>query len=122
MTDEEMSNNITAFAQIAHKLDVAYAAAVYGENKPGWHQLPAEDRKHISDRVVYYLTDPNAVVSSLHEKWAYSKLSSGWSYGKEFNEEKKQHPLLISYSELPLTRRVADTLFMQTVQTLSRLL
>lgn len=122
MTDEEITNNITAFSQIAYKLDQAYSVAVYGETKPAWQTLSAEDRKHITDRVVYYLTDPNAVISSLHEKWVHSKLTSGWTYGTAYNEEKKTHPLLVSYSDLPLTRRVGDTLFMQTVQTLSRLM
>jgi hypothetical protein len=122
MTDEEIQNNITAFAQIAYKLDQAYQVAISGESRPNWHELKPEDRKNITDRAIYYLTDPNAVVSSLHERWAHTKYSEGWSYAPQFSEEKKHHPMLVSYADLPLSRRVGDTLFMQTIQTLSRLM
>lgn len=122
MTDEEINNNITAFTQIAYKLEQTYHQAITGNQKPNWQDLSAEDRKHITDRAIFYLTDPNAVVSSLHEGWVHAKYKDGWTYGEKFSEEKKQHPLLISYAALPLTRKVSDTLFMQTIQTLSRLL
>jgi hypothetical protein len=122
MTDEEIQNNITAFTQIAYKLDQAYEQATSGKQKPNWNTLSEEDRGHIIDRAVYYLTDKSAVVSSLHERWIHAKYNEGWTYAPTFDEAKKHHPLLISYADLPLTRRVGDLLFMQTIQTLSRLL
>ncbi len=36
-----------------------------------------------------------------HESWCNAKLSQGWTYGKQRIDELKQHPYLISFTELP---------------------
>jgi len=41
-----------------------------------------------------------------HEVWAKSRMSQGWTYGKERNDTLKQHPCLIPYEEL--TKEEAD--------------
>lgn len=38
---------------------------------------------------------------NVHDVWAETRISQGWSYGKERNDEKKTHPCLIPYEELP---------------------
>lgn len=116
------NNNIVAFAQITNQLTRAYREATQQESPAEWHLMAEEDQKHVIDRVRFYLTEPDITVSSLHDAWAYAQFNAGWVYGLAFNEDKKTHPMLIIYADLPLMRRVEDTLFMQTVQTLSRLM
>ncbi len=36
-----------------------------------------------------------------HKLWCCERLKEGWTYGKEKNNESKQHPYLTSFSELP---------------------
>ena len=38
---------------------------------------------------------------NVHDVWAETRISQGWTYGKERNDEKKTHPCLIPYEELP---------------------
>lgn len=44
----------------------------------------------------------------MHEVWAQTRISQGWSYGPVRNDELKQHPCLIPYEELPEEEKEYD--------------
>ncbi len=41
------------------------------------------------------------MAENVHEVWAKNRISDGWTYGPERNDDLKQHPCLLPYSELP---------------------
>lgn len=41
------------------------------------------------------------IAENVHDVWAKSRMDQGWTYGKERNDEKKTHPCLVPYDELP---------------------
>jgi ryanodine receptor 2 len=41
-----------------------------------------------------------AMAKNVHEVWAESRLSQGWTYGPERSDALKQHPCLVAYEEL----------------------
>lgn len=41
-----------------------------------------------------------ALAENVHEVWAKSRMEQGWKVGPERNDQLKQHPCLIPYSEL----------------------
>lgn len=45
---------------------------------------------------------------NVHEVWAMNRISQGWQYGKQRNDDLKQHPCLVPYDELPESERVYD--------------
>lgn len=45
---------------------------------------------------------------NVHEVWARTRISQGWSYGAERNDALKQHPCLVPYEELPESEREYD--------------
>ena len=45
---------------------------------------------------------------NVHEVWAQSRMSQGWSYGEERNDNLKHHPCLIPYEELPEVEKDYD--------------
>lgn len=49
-----------------------------------------------------------AMAKNVHEIWAQNRISQGWSYGNERNDELKQHPHLIPYEELPEVEKDYD--------------
>lgn len=49
-----------------------------------------------------------AMAKNVHEVWAQTRISQGWSYGKERNDELKQHPCLIPYEDLPEEEKEYD--------------
>lgn len=41
------------------------------------------------------------MAKNVHEVWSQSRLSEGWTYGARRDDEKKMHPCLVPYEELP---------------------
>ena len=120
--EDRVNTNITAFAQVAHQQNQAYKAAIGQPLEGSWSQMDSTGQQFVLDKVRYYLMNSHAVVSSLHDDWAYSQFNNGWAFGESLDEEKRTHPLLVLFSELPLTRQIEDLMFMQTVYALSRLM
>lgn len=45
---------------------------------------------------------------NVHEVWAETRVSQGWTYGEQRNDELKTHPCLVPYEELPEEEKEYD--------------
>jgi len=43
-----------------------------------------------------------------HEVWAQQRMAQGWKYGEKRNDERKEHPCLVPYEDLPESEKVYD--------------
>jgi len=43
-----------------------------------------------------------------HDIWARQRLADGWRFGVERNDQRKEHPCLVPYDELPESERQYD--------------
>lgn len=41
------------------------------------------------------------IAENVHEIWSAGRIADGWVYGPARNDEKKTHPCLIPYDQLP---------------------
>ena len=48
------------------------------------------------------------LAENTHDIWATQRISEGWQYGPERDDEKKTHPCLVPYSELPEIEKEYD--------------
>lgn len=48
------------------------------------------------------------MAKNVHEVWAESRLAQGWTYGNKRDDEKKTHPCLVPYEELPEVEKEYD--------------
>lgn len=48
------------------------------------------------------------IAENVHDVWASGRIAGGWSYGKERNDELKQTPCLVPYTELPESEKQYD--------------
>lgn len=48
------------------------------------------------------------LAQNAHEVWARKRLDQGWRYGPQRNDEKKEHPCLVAYEELPESEKDVD--------------
>lgn len=48
------------------------------------------------------------MAKNVHEIWAETRISQGWTYGIERNDAEKKHPCLVPYEELPEEEKVYD--------------
>lgn len=55
-----------------------------------------------------------SLAQNVHNQWMTGRLSDGWKYGSQRNDEKKEHPSLIPYEKLSEEEKEYDR---QTVLT-----
>lgn len=48
------------------------------------------------------------MAKNVHDVWAETRIRDGWSYGPTRNDERKEHPCLVAYEELPESEREYD--------------
>lgn len=48
------------------------------------------------------------LAENVHDVWAIGRINEGWTYGEKRNDELKQSPCLIHYSELPESEKEFD--------------
>lgn len=49
-----------------------------------------------------------AMAKNVHDVWAESRISQGWTYGPERNDALKHHPCLVPYEDLPEVEKAYD--------------
>lgn len=57
---------------------------------------------------------------NVHDVWAQGRIAEGWTYGEERDDQRKTHPCLVPYEELPDAEREYDR--QTAVQTLKLIL
>ena len=45
---------------------------------------------------------------NVHDVWAETRIQQGWTYGEQRNDEKKTHPCLVPYDDLPESEKEYD--------------
>ncbi len=56
------------------------------------------------------------IAENVHENWAKERISEGWIYGENRDNQKKTTPCLVPYSELPEKEKEYDRI--TAIQTL----
>ncbi len=57
--------------------------------------------------------------ANAHDVWAQQRVLEGWTFGPERNDDRKEHPYLVSYEELPESEKEYDRkTSLETVKTL----
>ncbi len=59
---------------------------------------PLDTSDVVLDETLLELTEK--IAENVHDVWAKSRISSGWTYGPERNDALKQTPCLVPYDEL----------------------
>lgn len=82
-----------------------------------WYALPEWRKKSIVEGV---RNARNGMLPrDLHNAWVKYYTELGWVYGSVKDYEKKTHPNLVSYEDLPPGERLKDVLFISTVVALT---
>lgn len=112
-------SDIEFIAVVAHEVNRGYCAAIGDASQKPWNEAEPWQRDSAIKGVQYALAHPDATPADQHEAWLKDKLADGWVHGPVKDPEKKQHPCIVPYTELPLEQRVKDYLFQSVVKALS---
>ena len=59
---------------------------------------------------------------NVHEVWAAGRMADGWKYGEERDDERKLHPCLVPYDQLPESEKEYDRrTALETLKTIVKL-
>lgn len=103
-------------ARAAHELNRAYCAFGGDHSQPPWEDAPEWQKESVMRGVFQVLADKNRTPSKSHEGWLAIKERDGWVYGEQKDPDKKTHPCMVPYDELPEAQKLKDTLFVTTVR------
>ena len=106
-------------AKVCYEVNNAYCIAIGDYTNPMYSRLTDEEKDSLSLGVERNLMT-NLSPEESHDIWMRNKLESGWQYGKEKDREKKTHPCLVAYEDLPRAQRAKDYIFVSLVRSLAR--
>lgn len=107
---------IEVICRIAHQVNKAYCEEIGDVAYSDWEDAPEEYKESMRNGVAQALK-ADFDTEELHQKWMEDRIAKGWVYGPEKDFEKKEHPCLVPYSEIPKEQRVKDSLFKAVVDT-----
>lgn len=112
------SQSIELVAKAAHEINKAYCEALGDMSQPEWEDAPEWQRQSAIAGVEHHISNPNCTPEGSHESWLAQKEADGWVYGEVKDPEKKEHPCMVPYEQLPVEQKAKDYLFRQVVHSM----
>jgi hypothetical protein len=111
---------IEEIARICHEVNRAYCQAMGDNSQPAWEDAPAWQRDSAINGVKLHLEPADYGPEASHEAWMKEKIENGWIFGVEKDPEKKTHPCIMPFNELPIEQQAKDYIFRAIVLSLAR--
>lgn len=106
-------------AMACHSAIAAYAVSLGEKPAPPWDKMDEAHKESVSAGVRLISENPNLGDDGAHASWMDAKLKEGWVYGEVKDTEKKTHPCLVPFTELPKEQQFKDALFRAIVLSLA---
>lgn len=102
--------SVAAIAMICHEANAAYCRSLGDDSQKPWADAPEWQKASMINGVEFHLANPDAGDSASHDNWLKMKAEQGWVYGEVKDEEKKTHPCIVPFDQLPPAQQFKDTL------------
>jgi hypothetical protein len=111
-------NYLIGIAKVCHQANKAWCESQGDLSQPDWADAPEWQVQSAINGVKFRLENPDAGPDAMHNSWSAEKVSQGWVYGEVKDAEKKTHPCLVPFDQLPLFQQKKDKLFSVIVDAL----
>lgn len=115
MLDSLMAIAFETAAQTAHEVNRAYCESIGDHSQPAWADAPEWQQQSARAGVRAIAEGKVGKAEDSHQSWLDHKLADGWKYGPVKDPEKKEHPCMVPYDQLPPEQRVKDALYFAVV-------
>ena len=109
---------VEQIARVCHLTNKAYCEVLGDDSQPTWEDAPDWQKISAMDGVIFRLGNPLAPDWTMHKNWLDQKERDGWTFGAVKDPEKKEHPCMVDFNDLPVTQKAKDTLFSAVVNSL----
>lgn len=106
-------------ARVCHEANRAYCLTLGDTSQVAWDDAPEWQKNSAVEGVRFRLANPSARPSDMHRNWVMQKVKDGWKHGPVKDANKKEHPCMVEYHELPIEQQRKDALFSQVVRALT---
>lgn len=108
---KQFDTAVHAAAHAAHELNRVFCEFIGDPVSEPWDESPDWQKESVLNGVLAIVRNPGLTPSEGHQSWIDEKCKNGWVYGLEKDVEKKTHPCLVPYKELPAEQKLKDSLF-----------
>jgi hypothetical protein len=106
-------------ARVCYEVNRAYCVAIGDHSQLSWKAAPGWQRESARLGVSMHLKYPGAGPQASHESWMAQKIADGWVYGPVKDQDKREHPCLVPFADLPLEQKAKDYIFRALVHALA---
>ena len=113
-TTEEIHEQI---AKTCYEVNKAYCAGL-GDHSftEDWREAPDWQQATIRNGVKFHIDNPDAGPEGSHNNWMAEKEKTGWTFGETKDPDKKTHPCMVPYGDLPTDQQTKDALFIAVIK------
>jgi hypothetical protein len=111
-------NRILAIAVTCHEANRAWCVVNGDSSQKHWQDAEDWQKESAIKGVEYRLNNPDAKHDAQHNAWMADKVNDGWVFGVVKDAEKKTHPCIVPFEELPIFQQKKDALFCAIVDAL----
>lgn len=111
-------SKISWIAKVCHQANKAWCESEGDVSQKDWEKAEDWQRQSAIKGVEFRLKNPDAGKDAQHNSWMKEKINDGWVYGAAKDAEKKTHPCIVPFEELPVFQQKKDALFCAIVDAL----
>lgn len=104
-----------AIARVCHEVNRWWCIQNGDMSQKPWDYAEEWQRDSAIKGVQFTIENPDAGDSAQHNAWMADKVADGWVYGQVKDPEKKTHPCIVPFDQLPEFQQKKDELFRKTV-------
>jgi len=105
-------------AMVCHAANRAWCQANGDDSQKSWDAAEDWQRASAIAGVMFRIDNPSSGDDAQHNAWMADKVQDGWVYGDVKDGDKKTHPCLVPFNQLPEFQKKKDALFCATVDAL----
>lgn len=113
----EYEKMVETLARAAHEANRIFCIFNGDESLLPWEETPEGIKQSAISGVTFFL-ESAATPQEQHEQWSKFKIAQGYVYGEVKDDEKKTHPCLVPYEQLPEMQKAKDKLFQDSIRSM----
>lgn len=115
-----MTLSLEQIAEICHETNRLYCLMLGDDSQVPWPGAQYWQKQSALAGVMRIVDNPKIRPDEVHAAWLQHKIKEGWEHGPMKDAEKKEHPCIVHYDNLPEEQKAKDRLFRGIVLALTQ--